>query len=489
MGSSGTILEPNQSSLKLRVLLGITVIEGLVLCLPPKWSLIGVLCVAAIIALFGACISVVRGRADFLILGWALVFPLGYYYFAYPEVHPVITLDRVFIGILMITVCFSFGREHTPIPPALRRLGWWWVAFLLFAAITIPATKVPLNSLRTLVDGFIFPTFLAWFVFRYFDVRPHVSKLHLITCLMAIYVGGIGAAEVALHRDLLVMPDSAVFLAGDYNDSSSEIIIRPNGPFSTTNSYALIGVTTFFFLAFLKDAVGSQLSWWREWLHRLARAAALATAIMPIFRSMFLAFGIILLADIFYTHGKSRGLRIAALSSFLLLALAVRAALPMVFEERSDPGNLFGRLAEQRQVMAMFMDHPLNGVGLNNFYYEASVKGKYRAFYGEIESVYYPHNNFGAVLAETGLTGFIPYFVSQALLVAAFWKIYRSHLPESKLIWTSFLYIFLGYWINGMSLASGYYSDLNLWYLLVIAIMMKFSVSRYSETHPGLSLL
>ena len=62
-------------------------------------------------------------------------------------------------------------------------------------------------------------------------------------------------------------------------------------------------------------------------------------------------------------------------------------------------------------------------------------------------------------------------------------------MPESKLIWTSFLYIFLGYWINGMSLASGYYSDLNLWYLLVIAIMMKFAVSRYSETHPGLSLL
>lgn len=139
--------------------------------------------------------------------------------------------------------------------------------------------------------------------------------------------------------------------------------------------------------------------------------------------------------------------------------------------------------------MAMFMDHPLNGVGLNNFYYEASVKGKYRAFYADIESVDYPHNNFGAVLAETGLTGFVPYFVSQVLLVVAFWKIYRSHLPESKLIWTTFLYIFLGYGINGMSLASGYYSDLNLWYLLVIAILMKFAVSQNSETYPRLSLL
>jgi O-antigen ligase len=489
MSYSGTLTEHNQSNLKFRALLGITAIEILVLCLPPKWSLIGVLGLLAIVALFGVCISVVRGRGDLLILGWALVFPLGYYYFAYPEVHPVITLDRVFIGILMVTVCFSFGREHTPLPRTLQRLGWWWVAFLFFAAITIPATKVPLNSLRTLLDGFIFPTFLAWFVFRYVDVRSHLSKLHLITCVMAIYVGAIGVAEVALHRDLLVMPDSAVFLAGDYNDNSSEIIIRPNGPFSTTNSYALIGVTTFFFLSFLKEAAGSRLSWWREWLHRLARAAALATAIMPIFRSMFLALGIILFADVFYTLGKRRAVRIAALTSFLVVALAVRAALPMVFEERSDPGNLFGRLAEQRQVMAMFMDHPLNGVGLNNFYYEASVKGKYRAFYGDIESVDYPHNNFGAVLAETGLTGFVPYFVSQVLLVVAFWKIYRSHLPESKLIWTTFLYIFLGYWINGMSLASGYYSDLNLWYLLVIAILMKFAVSQNSETHPRLSLL
>jgi hypothetical protein len=483
-----TVAGNNRSDLKLRALLGITVIEILSLCLPPKWSLIGIFSLVAVAAILAVCISVVRGRGDFLILGWVLLFPLGYYYFAYPEVHPVITLDRVFIGILMLTVCFSFGREHTPIPRTLRRLGGWWAAFLFFAALTIPATKVPLNSFRTLLDGFIFPSFLAWFVFRYVDVRPHLSKLHLITCVMAIYVGAIGAAEVALHRDLLVMPDSAVFLAGDYNDSSSEIIIRPNGPFSTTNSYALIGVTTFFFLSFLKEAAGTQLSWWREWLHRGARSAALATAIMPIFRSMFLALGLILLADVFYTYGRRRALRIAALSSFLLLALAVRAALPMVFEERSDPGNLFGRLAEQRQVMAMFMDHPLNGVGLNNFYYEASVKGKYRAFYGDIESVDYPHNNLGAVLAETGLSGFVPYFVAQVLLVGVFWKIYRSHSPESTLIWTTFLYIFLGYWINGMSLASGYYSDLNLWYLLALAVLMKFAVSRYAESHAGLSL-
>ena len=480
---------PGPASSRTMLLVTISTIEVLALCLPPKWWLIALLAVVALGSAFGVVISVVRGRGDFLILGWVLVFPLGYYYVAYPEVHPIITLDRVFIGILMGTVCFTFSRPATRTPGILRKLGVWWSVFLFFAAVTIPTTRVPLNSLRTLLDGFVFPTFLAWFVFRYVDVRRHLSKLHLITCIMAIYVCAIGAAEVVLQRDLMVMPESAVFLAGNYGDNSTEIVIRPNGPFSTTNSYALIGLTTFFFLPFLNGTAGGEWPWWRRWLHRLAMGAALLTAIMPMFRSVFVSLGIILIADAFYTHGKRRAFRIATLSLFLLIALILKAALPAVFEERSDPENLFGRVAEQRQILAMFMDHPLNGVGLNNFYYEASEKGKYRAFFDDVQSVDYPHNNLGAVLAETGLTGFIPYVVSQVLLVIAFCRIYRGGLPESKLIWTCFLYMFLGYWVNGMSLTSGYYSDLNLWYLLVISIMVKYAVSRFSEAKPSLAIL
>lgn len=485
MANTITIGAPGKVNARASILVAIVTIEVLALCMPPKWWLIAGLALVAIASAFAVVISVIRGHADFLILGWVLVFPLGYYYFAYPEVHPVITLDRVFIGILMGTACFAFSQPTTQIPGTLKKLGVWWAVFLFFAAITIPSTRVPLNSLRTLLDGFIFPTFLAWFVFRYVDVRAHLSKLHLFTCIMALYTCGIGAAEVVLQRDLLSMPDSAVFLAGDYSaGGSSEILLRPNGPFSTTNSYALVGLTTFFFLPFLKGAVGTEWPLWRRSLHRLATAAALLTAIMPIFRSVFVSLGIVLVADAFYSEGMRRKIRVAALLLFLFIGLTIRAALPAVFEERSDPTNLFGRVAEQRQILAMFMDHPLNGVGLNNFYYEASVKGKYRAFFGDTESVDYPHNNLGAVLAETGLTGFIPYVVSQVLLVIAFWKVYRSGLPDSQLIWKCFLYTFLGYWINGMSLTSGYYSDLNLWYLLVTAILMKYAVSSISYARP-----
>lgn len=454
------------------------------LCLPPKWWLVASLSVAAVFVVFAVAISVVKGRGDFLILGWALIFPLGYYFLSYPEVHPVITLDRVFIGLLMGTACSALSMRALPIPSALRRIGLWWSVFLFFAAITIPRTRVPLNSLRTLLDGFLFPAFLAWFAFRYLDVRRYLPTLHVITCVMAIYVCGIGVAEIALQRDLLVMPDSAVFLAGDYNDSSSQIVIRPNGPFSTTNSFALIGLTTFFVLPFLRGIGPRNLPWWRAWLHRLALGAALMTGVMPMFRSVFLSLAVILLIDTFYARGRGRTIRVGALSLFLLIALGVRAALPAVFEERSAPGNVFGRLAEQQQVLAMFADHPLNGIGLNNFFYEASQKGKYTAFFGDVQSVDYPHNNLGAVLAETGLTGFIPFVVSQVLLVIAFCQVRRSATPESTLIWKCFLYIFLAYWINGMSLTSGYYSDLNLWYMLAFALMLKFAATHDRGTEP-----
>ena len=103
---------------------------------------------------------------------------------------------------------------------------------------------------------------------------------------------------------------------------------------------------------------------------------------------------------------------------------------------------------------------------------------RYLAFYGGIRSVDSPHNNLGGILAETGILGFIPYVTAQVALFLAFWRLRKQPERRTQLAWTYFLYIFLGYWINGMSLGSGYSSDLNLWFIFSIALLYKFSVSE-----------
>ena len=102
---------------------------------------------------------------------------------------------------------------------------------------------------------------------------------------------------------------------------------------------------------------------------------------------------------------------------------------------------------------------------------------RYIAFYDGIQSVDRPHNTLGAILAETGVLGFVPYVTAQVALFLAFWQLRRRRSQNAQ-AWTYFLYIFLGYWINNMTLASGYTSDLNLWFIFSIALLYKFSTTE-----------
>jgi hypothetical protein len=469
-------------SLMRRIALGgIIFVEILVLCLPGQWWLIAGLFLILVGALLGVLFEVIRGRSDFVVMGWLLIFPLGYYFLSFPREHPIITLDRVFLGILLVTSCFADCRDRAGILRPLRKSALYWVFFLTFAAAAIPRSKMPLNSLRMWLEAFVFPALLAWYVLQHFEVRRHLSKVHVVTCAMAIYLAGIGLAEVALQRDLLELPSGAVIVAGDYPadhaDPAAQILVRPNGPFGTVNSYAMVGAVSFIFLMFLKQALGDRMPAWQRWLHRLGVSAALTVALIPLFKSVLMSLVIVLLVDACYQRGRTRVLRLGAVISMGLGVLALQFAFPAVFEERADPVTFYSRVAQQEQTLMLFMNHPINGVGLNNFN-TAALNGQ-SAYYESGEALDYPHNNLGAVLAETGLTGFLPFVASQVLFVSAFWKLRRANSPDSKLVWKMFLFVFLVYWLNGMALTIAYFEDLNLWYMFVMAALYKFAVTSF----------
>ena len=109
--------------------------EIMLLCIPGKfWWEVG-LSVVALAILFGVLFEVLRGRGDFVIMGWVLIFPLGYYFFSFPREHPIITLDRVFLGILLVASCFADYRDLTGTPRPLLRSALYWAFFLLLAAV------------------------------------------------------------------------------------------------------------------------------------------------------------------------------------------------------------------------------------------------------------------------------------------------------------------------------------------------------------------
>jgi O-antigen ligase len=155
-----------------------------------------------------------------------------------------------------------------------------------------------------------------------------------------------------------------------------------------------------------------------------------------------------------------------------------------MFEYRiSDPSDVYARIAQQQQAWKLFLAHPLVGVGYGN-YMEAAYNFPTVSYKG-VDSVDSAHNTLGSILVEAGLSALVPFVAAQFVVVAAFWRLRLRRTPEARLTITLFAYVFLTYWITGVSLTSGYYSDLNMWYMFVLAFMYKFAVSSRLHRASG----
>jgi hypothetical protein len=428
----------------------------------------GVVGICVALYLFAATLN---GKIDPTILTWVLIFPLGYYFLSFPREKSIITLDRMLPIALLLAIGVASRERSEPLPRALRPCAIAWISFLVVAAASLMYARDILVSGRILVEGFWLPAILGWLVIGYFRVEENAATLHLLASLMALYVACIGAAEMVLKEDLLPLPGGTIGFAGN--------LVRPNGPFGNDDSFALIGLITFFLLLFLWNLLGENISFGRRAVHYTGLIASLAMALMPMFRSVAISLMVILLiATLSARKPSTRWAGWGLLLTSVLAVSLVSILAPETYEDRSSPDNVYGRLAEQMQTWHLFASHPVLGVGLGQFTYVVNGDTQYSAFYNGVRSVDSPHNTLGGILAETGILGFVPYVAAQTTLFLAFWRLGRKREPHARLAWTYFLYIFLGYWINGLSLESGYSSDLNLWFIFSITVLYKHSMSE-----------
>ncbi len=420
--------------------------------------------------------KVLDGNAEPVMLLWAGIFPLGYYFLLFPRTQAIITFNRVVVLLLAAAILFCPRDRVTRIPDSLRRSAWAWAAFLAAALLSLVSVTRVFGRVAWCLEALLFPGLLGWYVVACFPVRRYLRSLHAIICVVAVYCAAIGAAEMALGIDLLPIPGAGEYLAGN----GGVTVLRVNGPFSSNNSFGLIGLATFCLLGFLRQALGNPLPRWQRVLNALGVAGALLQAMMPLFRSIFITITVIFIMDMFrQLSWRQKAARIGALSAIGVTILVVMFAVPELFEERiSSPGNIYARIAQQKQNFRIFLDAPILGVGMWNFADVAASKPAFTASYEGVGAPEAPHSNLGAVLAETGLAGFVPFCLSQCFLVFAFWKLRRLKKKSGKLAWTFFLYIFLSYWISGLALASAYYSDLNLWFLFCLAVIYKYAITE-----------
>ncbi len=462
------------------------------LSLEGVFVLVGAIAVASFVlvpvaglAVVGGCVALwflvlvgeaFRGKIDGILLWWAAALPLGPYFLSFPREQSIVTLDRV--AILFAFAGLYFGKHSTivKVPRTLRHAGLAWLAFIAVAGITLGKSSTVLNTVHELFDGFLLPLLLGWCIISRFDVRRRLPTLHTAVCISSIICAAVAAAEIVTVQDLLPNGSSVMFYAGG--------IPRPNGPFSSNDVLALMGAVSFFFLLFLRAALGPHLSATRRVLHSIGLAAALGMALMPMFRSVMITLLLVLIIDTLWEQDTTRRAWRAVLM-FASVGLIFIAPLfaPKVFEDRSSSENAFGRIAEFKQSLQVFVDHPVLGVGFQNFNNYVVGEPRYFASYAGVSSLDWPHNTFAEILTETGILGFVPYVMAHVLLLRAMWQL--RQLPGSGcLAWKYYVYLLLSYWITGLTESSGY-GYLNLWFVFAATVFYKYVMTEPDLVQPA----
>jgi O-antigen ligase len=96
----------------------------------------------------------------------------------------------------------------------------------------------------------------------------------------------------------------------------------------------------------------------------------------------------------------------------------------------------------------------------------------------------WPHSNLASVLAETGILGFVPYVMTHILLLWAIWQLRR--LPSyGWLVLRYQVYMFLTYWITGLTESTGLEPFVNLWYVFVITVCYKYGLTAPDAILPA----
>ena len=446
------------------VLVGAVAVAGCILVPEAGLVLVGGCLALWFLTLLG---EAVRGRIDGILLVWVAALPLVPYFLSFPREHSIVTLDRVAIFFAFLGLYFAKPGTLVEVPATLRRAGLVWLIFIMATCVGLGKSPNVLNSAKILLDGFLLPVLLGWCVIARFDVRQRLHSIHTAVCISSIISAAVAAAEIITGQDLLPIGDT-IMPSG---------FVRPNGPFETNDTLALIGTVSFFLLLFLRKVLGPTLSASRRILHFIGMAAAVGMSLMPMFRSVAITLLLVLIIDTLWEQKTTRrvwriGLMVVAVGVIFLAPVFA----PEVFEDRSRAENGYARVAEYEQSFQVFLDHPLLGVGFLNFNRYVTGELRYVATYRGVTSVDTPHSNLAQVLTETGILGFVPYVMAYVLQLRAMWQLGQLN-SSGRLVWKYSLYMFLAYWLTGLTEGSGY-SPLNLWYVFAMAVFCKFALTE-----------
>ena len=464
---------PSGTMRALSWLLGLFSLLALAVLLPTSPTPAGIAILGGWILLIWVAISFIRGRFDYVVLVWVAVFPYCYNIFSYPAERTIFTIDRAFIVLLAIELFFMPRRTGAvPLARDVRISGCLWALYLMvcFLSLAWHAQPHELGLYRLLVEGMLMPALLGLYAVRVFPITRNLSKLHGCVCILMLGIAVVCGSELVSGKNLLPWPGAIE----TWVDTDEARILRVDGPFENSSVLSVIGALGFFFIIYSRRLIGSSLTSTQGLLHSIGVLASLASALMPMNRGLIIA--VLVCASIDYFAKVpliSRSLWNCLFAAIFFVAVVAKLLYPGVFEDRVTRGaNFYQRIAQDVQTSEVIRDHPLMGVGFN--LYSATVIGdpRYAVQWGGFEAMNIPHNSLLSVLAEEGSVGFLLYAGGQLYFIRAMWRMRKVN----RLGWQVFFYCILLYVIFGFDVGIAYYSDLNLFYMFVLGIILQIQL-------------
>jgi putative inorganic carbon (HCO3(-)) transporter len=397
-----------------------------------------------------------------------------------------------FAGVGLLSAALGYRIFVQREKPAGDRVTLWMLAYGAMVALGLIYARAP-DLVMTDVIEFV-RNFFTYLII--INIITTSSRLHAV--LYALLGTGTALACLTLFQSFTGTFDNeygglAQYRVSDITGSTEGA--RPGGTLGDANYYGqllLILIPIALYLLFEG----------RSKLGRLVGAACAviltAGVIFTYSRGDAIALGVIIIAAVVYKKPRPvwimGGLVALVIAVQLLPSNYIARMLTVVDLAQGDQqiylqdDSILGRTGATQAAIAMFLDHPILGVGRENYplYQPGYLAG---TVYARIANGIPPHDLYLEVAAENGIVGIL---VFGGLLLATFaalrdaWRRFKwaGHTREKELVlWLAIMLI--GYLVSALSLHGAF---LYILFLQISLIIVARQIGR-SVTHKQLAEL
>ena len=433
---------------------------------------------AAAIAFSSALLLAGRIPVEAVLFFWLAATPVLSYFARFPVEKSIITFDRaVFAGLCLMLFLRSKAVPGEARPLRLRatRFEIFWALLCVAAILSVAMKSEEVGYAGKLaLDSFVLP--LVAFHLARNHCRANGRGAALVIALMglALLLFATGAYEFLSGMNLFQYKGSELVREGER---------RVNGPFASDSSYAIICLSISTFLLAAPRVFRVRMDSGARLLYTLALAAVVVASLLPLFRAVLLALAV---CWVIYARWPRPECRWVSTKMILLMgALAVSAAvawaalfgIDSITERLASPRNAYGRIATWEAAAKIALENPVLGVGLGNYtrYYSKkyATGGEIQESVLDTRAASSPHSNLLWIASELGLIACILYVGANIFIfLMGYRALVGAATPEQRAAAACYIAIAVGYWITGLTLTSGAYSDLNLYIFFTLGLLL-----------------